>query len=885
MNYRAAAFLAAAAFGACALAGEPTVSGFAAKPAVTKDGEKLKIAFAVSAPTDVEVAVLDAKGAVVRHLAAGLLGKEAPAPFKKDALAQEVVWDGKDDAGKAAAGGPFKARVRLGLKSELDAILGWDGQTFGTWLVGLAVDAKGEVYTLDAEARMKVFSREGKYLRTIMPYPAGLPKERTASVGQLEVDGQTLPVVYNLHPPVATDGIACVYPMTNGLVKQNMAFTARGNLVLVSAMGTYVEHGPMRHLLTVSPAGGAPEGLPCVGPKVREAPGYIGGAGERGTPWFDHLAASPEGEWIYFVQASDASRLKRAHGVYRLKWSDARLGEPFVGQKEAGKDDEHFDDPQGVAVDKAGNLYVCDRGNNRVVVFSAEGKRLGQFAADKPEQIAVHPQSGEIYLLSRPKQAKMLPDATTVVRKFTAWGKGEVKERLSMPLKNTEFIALDPAAEPPILWAAVQPGWNAIMDVMPLVDRGDKLEAGPRINGRDGLECPATIAADPARARLLVRERDHNLGRRGMITVDLASGKKAPFMKDGKGPGGMPGLVFALDRDGNIYAGPDFARVGLHRFGPDGAPLPFPATGKNHVDWDPVEGSNPARGIAVAPSGDIYIMYNSRRHEACQLDVYGPDGKLKKAGIIGGIDRGACGVGVDAAGNIYLGANLKTKERPYQDGFAGQVPGRNWWFWYDAKSKPELFGDRPAPWIYPYYNPYLYHWGGILKFGPEGGGIYGLRPANKKVEDPFTAAAKAPAGAQDFQAALLDADVKVSGHQWYRQGFGPVASNVCRWGDPGCNCALATFAVDGFGRTFAPNPFRFTVEVLDPGGNMFSRIGGYGNADSRGAKSAVPKPEIAFARPSFVSLAGDKLYVSDTVNQRIVVVKLGAAAEETVAVP
>ena len=35
-----------------------------------------------------------------RHLAAGLLGKNAPRPFKKDSLSQELEWDMRDDAGK-----------------------------------------------------------------------------------------------------------------------------------------------------------------------------------------------------------------------------------------------------------------------------------------------------------------------------------------------------------------------------------------------------------------------------------------------------------------------------------------------------------------------------------------------------------------------------------------------------------------------------------------------------------------------------------------------------------------------------------------------------------------------------------------------------------------
>ena len=47
---------------------------FSAPPSVKKLGDQVQIDFAVSAATDVEVSILDAKGAVVRHLAAGVLG-------------------------------------------------------------------------------------------------------------------------------------------------------------------------------------------------------------------------------------------------------------------------------------------------------------------------------------------------------------------------------------------------------------------------------------------------------------------------------------------------------------------------------------------------------------------------------------------------------------------------------------------------------------------------------------------------------------------------------------------------------------------------------------------------------------------------------------------
>jgi hypothetical protein len=49
---------------------------FATKPSTVTAGGKVKITFAVSAKTDVEVAILDSKGKVVRHLAAGVIGAE-----------------------------------------------------------------------------------------------------------------------------------------------------------------------------------------------------------------------------------------------------------------------------------------------------------------------------------------------------------------------------------------------------------------------------------------------------------------------------------------------------------------------------------------------------------------------------------------------------------------------------------------------------------------------------------------------------------------------------------------------------------------------------------------------------------------------------------------
>jgi hypothetical protein len=105
--------------------GEPE---FKVKPATKLADGKAVITFTVSAPTDVEVAVLDARGKVVRHLAAGLLGKNAPAPFKQNSLSQSIVWDGRGDYGDKVTGA--KIRVRLGAGFGTAKVLDVRGQAW-----------------------------------------------------------------------------------------------------------------------------------------------------------------------------------------------------------------------------------------------------------------------------------------------------------------------------------------------------------------------------------------------------------------------------------------------------------------------------------------------------------------------------------------------------------------------------------------------------------------------------------------------------------------------------------------------------------------------------------------------------------------------------------
>jgi hypothetical protein len=100
-----------------------------------------------------------------------------------------------------------------------------------------------------------------------------------------------------------------------------------------------------------------------------------------------------------------------------------------------------------------------------------------------------------------------------------------------------------------------------------------------------------------------------------------------------------------------------------------------------------------------------------------------------------------------------------------------------------------------------------------------------------------------------------------------------------------CMCEGSGFDVDAFGRVFFPNLGQFRIEVIDTNNNAITTFGQYGNEDSGGALAKVKSAPIPLAWPSYVAASDRWAYVADTVNRRVVRVKLGYAVEATCAVP
>jgi hypothetical protein len=259
---------------------------FTAKPKAVCEGGKGRITFTVGAPTDVEVAVLDTEGNVVRHLAAGLLGSSAPAPLRKDSLAQSLAWDLKDDDGEMLPPGQYKVRVGLGLKPEFDRILGHDPNAIGS-VRGLAVGPGGELFVLNlghhlhnnfGSTMCSVFDRGGRYKRSIMPYRATCFPEKVKGFGVLDLGQQ------GLYPWIHANQLKTVYPFSAQPAHQHPVVMPDGRFVLAMQV-----RGKGGVLVAVDAKDGGIPDAGAFGPAL----------GTKDMTGFACLAAAPDGKTIY----------------------------------------------------------------------------------------------------------------------------------------------------------------------------------------------------------------------------------------------------------------------------------------------------------------------------------------------------------------------------------------------------------------------------------------------------------------------------------------------------------------------------------------------------------------------------------------------------------
>ncbi|MCX7591006.1 MAG: hypothetical protein N2255_05200, partial [Kiritimatiellae bacterium] len=357
---------------------------FSAGPSVSMKDRGVAIEFSVDQQTDVAVVVRNGDSRVVRHLGAGLLGANAPEPFTRNSLAQVLEWDLLDDDGRPVPSGQYTVEVGLGLTVEPDTCYGWNPYAIGM-VHGLGIGPKGELYVMASEGRdgmdgiFRIFSSDGKYLRTILPRPADIPLERAVPLGELCLKtGERFPTV--------------LLPFYGGRSLQTPVITAEGDLIIVNSSPSGHVEGKRfrsknfeeklpRRLLRIAADGGAPK-AEVLGPLL----------GEGFDTALLHLAQGPDG-LIYISGAR--------HAVFRVRWDEGAVPEPFVGTPDKpGKDGQGLKNPGSIAFDAWGNLYVADRGNHRVAVFDRSRRLVHELDVEWPQSVLVAPTDGTVYVIS-----------------------------------------------------------------------------------------------------------------------------------------------------------------------------------------------------------------------------------------------------------------------------------------------------------------------------------------------------------------------------------------------------------------------------------------------------------------------------------------------------
>jgi DNA-binding beta-propeller fold protein YncE len=841
---------------------------FTTKPAAAKTGDKVKIAFTVAAPTDVEVAVLAADGQVVRHLAAGLLSGPAsagasalrppPEPLQVG-LSQTLEWDLRDDFAKPAQGGPFKVRVRAGTGVKFGRLIGETPYILGR-ISSIAADETGNVYILGHGGNrnqnfraIRIFDSQGRYVRELVPFPADLAPEAMKDVARWDAGAK------EFHP--------------RNLSSINPEFYSTSGLSLVSASakdGVILTDGGTVYKLD-SRGGVAGEAFATqeLWPRNGKLPNSGGG------PVF--LTASPDGKYLY-LSGPFSSKTRYGHvfnpkfppgRIYRMKQAAGDTMQPFATLAVEHQEGENggykkfnafYNDgvaegaSHGVAVDAKGNVFVADREKQRVAVFDENANEIGDIQAPGPHQLAIHPKTGEIYVLSRYCAAYWQFDVT--VRKFKDFAKGSVATaKYAFPRQKAAWpqMALVISAEQTCVYVAGVAG-----DLACLVDKGTEFApvktafAAPA----EALDVFNRIAVDAQREEVYVSDGGNLFWR-----FDGQTGE-GQFLKKGGKP--FYGTDLAVGCDGLLYvrSGEGFSGP-LERYTRELEPATFP-TG-SHVLSKYIYArygiGNCEKGLGVGPDGKVYVAFMYDWVKYC-VAGFGADGlALKGKYLEGQVGRKGGQEDASRRGRDYP-AELTSA-------VVGPIPQCNGGVRVDLKGNiyvGMIAGSTPTPKGFEKDDGYKHCTGSVVKFGPEGGAV--------------------PGSADQMMGKTLEGALNI--YPGLSPFSHPHLNTTC------CVCRIPRFDIDRYGRLVIPNATGNFVRIVDNAGNEILSFGKYGNFDSqyvnpnsqagRQGKATVAVPEIPLGWPDGAGITDRHIYVLDVYGRRVVRADLTWQSEETCAV-
>ncbi|MEX0702250.1 MAG: hypothetical protein WD069_09160 [Planctomycetales bacterium] len=861
---------------------------FAAKPQVTLDGDHATISFETKGFCDVTVAIEDGGGKIIRHLASGVLGPNAPAPFETDSKRQTLHWDGKDDAGRYVDHKEqCTVRVSLGLNPRFERTLNWSPHKRTGNACPLVGPTPEGVYVYEGRGadHVKLFDHEGNYLRTIYPFPANkVDQVQGIERREFPQDGRTLPVKQGfVQATLLSSGTSALfelpYKFGDGYAAQSMA--VQGDRIALC-------YDHLNRLATDGTTGGLSLTGPQVGRRARWK-GYGSYGGGEDIIGATSVAFDPSGKKLYLTgymwREYYMGQGNCLNGVVVMDYEGDAKPALFAGEMQGdsalGTDDKHFQVPSGVACDAQGRVYVADHMNDRVQVFAPDGKFLKTVRTPKPAEVEVDPRTGEIWVFSWPVYG--IPDSLLRQTEFQ-WDKLEPaltrfasfddprqisRQPLSLAFGNRGFfltgkmldVKVDWWAKEPVLWVATRKYNVSRIDVA--------WGGGGAYDGRN------RDAWKDDGIRLLA-ERDGKW-------VDLKSfpERAKPLVERLKPADFGRQRLYVNPADEKLYVGEDsgFGKSFFEMVRID------PETGKIDLFDIPFDAEDicfDQEGLIYLRTDTLIVRYDPKTWREIPWD-YGEEhpqvgfstlGGSRRTDVTSGLptpgQRPVCwnqgGMAVSAKGYLVVSVCSRAEEadRREREGAFERTrsqanvgkpytpfiyPGRMRWqevHVWDRHGKLVYEDAVPGTTIVNGIGmdarddiylmdsptrildgkPYFNEMAGtVMKFTPRKGRVVS---SSGRATVPVS---KGQEPDDDFDIANGKVGrAWVQGAHWLYGGVGYGGFNTSRAGG-GCHCWNSKFELDYFGRSFAPEVDHYSVAVLDPAGNLILRVGRYGNVD------------------------------------------------------
>ncbi|MHC4915106.1 MAG: hypothetical protein ACYTGB_06405 [Planctomycetota bacterium] len=839
-------------------------------PNAQKTGGKTTIGFTVGGRTDVEVAILDAKGKVVRHLAAGVLGGKNPPPAPlKPGLSQKLEWDGTDDYGLAPGTrhpAPFRVRVRAGMGVKLERIAGGDpyafysqqsgqGDHFQWKMAGVEAKSDGKVYvmgntTFYGSQVIRQYDAAGEYIKTVFPPPASKKIEEVNGWGAYPRGDGTFTMKNNADGWKGTGlGTTGINHGRYGKIVASFVASPDADSLTITVKNRYFTPSTDGTLKSFNPK-------PLFGGTAVPKNGLRGACFTALSPDKKHLYVSGPHSFqrqrsYGRIQAVDTTGFFRDGQVWKIDLTTRKTSVFFAldaksvpGDMNARRTgpiaDQNYINPfsalGGVAVDREGRVFVSDRLNERVLVLDNAGKQLAQLPVKYPEAIGVSPKAKAVYVTTR--YGDYSGRGKLELLKFNDWSKDKAPA-VKLPLWDKVGKFPDHST----MAVAEHKGQVMVWVVYTTLPARVYQDTGA------GLKLVKDFyQAGPQRALDLQHMQVDR--KTGHVYIDDAAGW-CWRLTDWKNPKfrlcveagtkkRIGGTSIAIDHRGRyLYAQP-FHNQTVRRYRLDGDLIkaaPVGGTGNEVTHgimfgWG-FNGQRP-KGMAVAPDGALVTLGN--------VLVPGKQKKINYGGFIWywkpsetkapwrSIDFGrqsAAGIRFDPQGNMYVSAVD-----------------------HNPKGLPKSYAREKR-----YYAR-------IQKFAPTGslknGSLYPKAPS--------------------VPAKVYDARMSPIGGGYKTPRFG----------------------VDEYGRVYLPNGIESRVGVIDNEGNPILAFGRYGNRDDgvpmrhagSGMRNDGAQPSrtpnsasaIHVAWPMSVDADDEHIYVTDIVNTRLLRLKKTFGAEKSCAV-